>query len=326
MGKYTQISYEQRIKIECMLKNSFSITEIARQIGVHRSTVYRELQRNKGKRGYHALAAHTYAQERKERFGTKRKLTPVVKAFINDKLEQQWSPEQIWGYCKVHGIEMVSHETIYRYIWQDKRQGGQLYLHLRRGSKRYRKRYGKKDSRGRIPDRKSIEQRPLIVAKKERVGDWEVDTIVGKGHQGRIITMVERKTYFTVLAKVEKAKAEEIKKQIINALAPYKEKVYTLTSDNGKEFMLHQQIASKLEAEFYFTHPYAAWEKGLCENTNGLIRQYLPKSMNLNQITHKQLWMIADRLNHRPRKSLNWKTPLQVFMANFANNNVALES
>jgi IS30 family transposase len=158
------------------------------------------------------------------------------------------------------------------------------------------------------------------------VGDWEVDTLVGKGHQGGIIAMVERKSCFTVLAKVEKVHADEVKKQIVNALAPYKDKVYTLTSDNGMEFVRHAEIAQKLHADFYFTHPYAAWQKGLCENTIGLIRQYIPKSSRIKDIPIEQLVMIAKKLNKRPRRNLNWKTPMQIFMANFTNKNVALHT
>lgn len=328
MSKYTHFFYEQRIKLDMLLKKGISIKEISKELHVHRSTIYRELKRNGGKRGgYNAREAECYARERRRWLMRKRKLTDVMEKFIREKLEQeQWSPQQIEGYCKVHGMDMVSHETIYRYIWEDKKRGGTLYKHLRIRSKKYRKRYGKKDHRGKIPNKRSIEERPCIVEQKARVGDWEVDTLLGKGRQGRLITMVERKSYFTVLAKVEKGHAREVKKQIINALAPYKDKVHTLTSDNGLEFTMHESIAEKLNAEFYFTHPYSAWEKGLCENTNGLIRQYIPRTVSIREINPEQLAAIQKKLNTRPRKNLNWKTPMQVFMTNFVNQNVALDT
>jgi IS30 family transposase len=326
MCKYKQITDEQRIQIEILLKKQASKTEIAQLLGIHRATLYRELKRNAMKRGgYNARSAGQLAEERKERFRRHRGFTDKVKRFVVEKLNQEWSPEQIAGYCKANGIEMVSHETIYQFVYADKRAGGMLYKKLRIAAKPYRKRYGKRDCRGQIPGRISIDDRPPEVQQKLRYGDWEADTIIGKNHQGAILTLVERKSYFTLLRKLERTESRATKHQMINALAPFKENVLTITSDNGHEFYEHQEIARKLQADYYFTHPYSAWEKGINENTNGLLRQYLPKNANLKEIQPEQLAIIEHRLNTRPRKSLKWKTPLYVFMANFANtSDVAL--
>ena len=220
---------------------------------------------------------------------------------------------------------MLSHEQIYRYIYQDKKQGGQLYTFLRIASKPYRKRYGSYKRRIKIRNRVSIDHRPEVVDRRERVGDWEADTIVGKQQKGAILTLAERKSLFVQLSLLERRIAEKVKKQLVNLLAPYKQVVKTITSDNGSEFSEHQAIAQKLEAEFYFTHPYSAWEKGTNENINGLIRQYVPKDTWFKTLTMQQIKRIEYELNNRPRKTLGWKTPLQVFMANFTNNSVALE-
>lgn len=319
MGKYKQITPEQRIEIGILLKKEISKTEIACLLGVNRSTVHRELKRNKSKRGGYI---HYYAQQqsgkRKERFQNSRKFTEKMKEFVIEKLNEEWSPEQIVGYCNSNGIPTVSHETIYQYIYRDKKEGGNLYRKLRIASKPYRKRYGKYTRRGTIPNRVSIDQRPAEVQQKLHYGHWEADTILGKDRQGAVLTLVERKSYFTLLRKLERTESRLTKKQMINALAPFKEKVLTITSDNGHEFYEHLSIANKLQAAYYFTHPYSAWEKAINENTNGLIRQYLPKQTNLKEIPLSMLVHIENRLNNRPRKSLNWKTPLSVFIANFA--------
>jgi IS30 family transposase len=328
MRKYKQISKEQRFKMDALLKEAISKSRIAEQLGVDRSTIYRELKRNQGNRGhYHASKADEIAAIRKERFSDHRRFTAAMKKLIDEKLkQQQWSPEQIVNHCRLQGTGMVSHERIYQYIYDDKRSGGSLYRHLRIGSKPYRKRYGSYDHRGKIPDRISIEQRPTIVEQRERVGDWEVDTILGPDKPA-ILTIIERKTLFTLLIKLDATKADLTRTKIINALSSYKPLVHTITSDNGHEFYEHKTIAEKLGAQYFFTHPYSAWEKGTCENNNGLIRQYIPKKTPLSTIDQIQLNLIAQKLNSRPRKKLGFKNPLQVFMATFQNlNTVALGS
>jgi IS30 family transposase len=188
-----------------------------------------------------------------------------------------------------------------------------LYTHLRCQKKR-RKRYGKHDYRGKIPDRVSIEERPAIVEQRERLGDWEIDTLMGKGCHGALVSLVERKSRFTLLQSVDQCQAELVSQATISLLKPFAEKVHTITGDNGKEFTHHAQIAEALEAAFYFAHPYSAWERGTNENTNGLVRQYFPKNTNFLHSTFKEVLSVSDKLNHRPRKCLDFLTPCEVFL------------
>ncbi len=244
-----------------------------------------------------------------------------MKIFIQNKLQsEQWSPEQINGYCKANGIAMVSHEWIYQYVYNDLKEGGQLYTQLRTGHKRRRKRTHRKDKRGLIANRTSIHQRHAVVAEKQRYGDWEIDLIEGANHKSFALTLVERKSQFALIVKANDKQADTIQTKIINALAPYKELVHTITSDNGKEFANHEFVAQKLNANYYFADPYSSWQRGLNEYTNKLYRQYLPKKTKLNEYDIQYFVAITNKLNSRPRKLLGYKNPLQVFMANFKPN------
>ena len=322
---YRHLTQEQRYKLEALVKAGLKKSQIAIQLGVDRSTIYRELKRNKQKRGgYNGSFAQELSIERKERFSVQRKMNPSMEKYIIEKLsKEQWSPEQIKGYCADQSIDMVSHERIYQFIWEDKGQGGTLYNHLRTGDKKYRKRYGSgKINRG-IINRVSIEERPEIVDQKLRIGDWEIDTIIGKNHKGVIVIIVERKSGFFLMKKLNGKDAAVLAKAVIRLLAPFKSKVFTITSDNGLEFAEHELMAKKLEAEFYFAHPYSSWERGLSENTNKLVRQYIPKKTSFQNITDVRINEITMKINKRPRKKLGYKNPLFVFLSSF-NKNVAL--
>jgi IS30 family transposase len=224
------------------------------------------------------------------------------------------SPEQISGYLKNNHNIKVSHETIYQYVLADKANGGDLYKHLRHSSKKRKKRYGSNSKRGQIPGRVSIDNRPEIVDLKTRIGDWETDTIIGKNHKGALVTAVERKTKFTCIRYVPNKKADLVAEALIDMLTPFQDRVHTITTDNGKEFTQHQKISKTLKTNVYFAHPYHSWERGLNENTNGLIRQYFPKNYSFDNITPEDVIFVQDRLNKRPRKALNYKTPLEEFL------------
>lgn len=318
MCKYKQLSQEQRVQLEVLLRTKTPVSKIAMLLSVHRSTIYRELERNSGTQGgYRATYAQQFTNDRKERLSRPRKLDSLMEKQIQDGLKKRWSPEQICGYYRSQGMRMLSHEQIYRYIYKEKAKGGKLFEFLRIAKKTYRKRYGSTSKRGQIPDRISIDKRPDIVNARIRIGDWEADTIIGKDRKGAMLTLVERKSRFVQIALLDRRLASLVKTYIVNILAPYKPFVKTITSDNGTEFYQHKLIAKKLKADFYFTHPYSAWQKGTNENTNGLIRQYVPKNIALDTLSANQVKNIEQELNNRPRKLLNWKTPLQVFMANF---------
>jgi len=307
---YSQLTYEQRYLIYKLLKIGQKQTEIAKAVGVHKSTISRELKRNRGKRGYRYKQAQRMAERRENK--ARKRITAKDWSIIDLYLQREFSPEQTSHWVlRCYGIQ-VSHEWIYQYIWKDKQEGGQLYKHLRR-KKKYRKRSIKRDNRGRIPNQKSIEERPGVVERRERIGDWEADTIIGKGKKGAIVTLVDRKSRFLRMGLVEQRTKEAVKDTLIELLKDFP--VHTITFDNGKEFAAHEEIAKALDAETYFAHPYASWERGTNENTNGLIRQYIPKETNFRSLTTDDINLIELRLNIRPRKCLAF-TPPMIFLKN----------
>jgi IS30 family transposase len=312
--KYKQLTFEQRYTIECLLKTKQSKLLIAQTLGINLSSIYREIKRNsKPKGSYNSRYAQMLAKERKDLGHLKKRLSARMIRIIKEKLLLQWSPEQIKGWCDKQEYDMVSHERIYQYIWEDKKQGGTLYLDLRTGQKKYKKRYGVKSSRGQIPNRVSIEKRPKIVEEKTRVGDFESDLIIGKNQKGVLLTIIDRYSSFVFIENVKNKEAANVTKMTVNALAPHKKWVHTITNDNGKEFAEHQKIAEKLACSVFFAHPYSSWERGLNEYTNKLIRQYFPKNKTLENISQKRIWEVVEKLNNRPRKKLGYKTPKQVF-------------
>ena len=307
---YTQLTQEQRYQISALLKMDHNQTEISEVIGTHKSTICRELGRNCGQRGYRPKQAHHKALCRRNHGHFH--ILPETWDLIETKLRLDWSPEQISGWLQRLYAIQVSHEWIYQHILVDKQAGGELYRHLRCQKKR-RKRYGSYDRRGKLPNRVSIEERPVIVEQRQRIGDWEVDTIVGKGHHQGIVTLIERKSRFALLSKVEQRTADKVSKAMIDLLLPVSDRLHTITADNGKEFAEHERVAHELQVDFFFAHPNAAWERGANENMNGLVRQYIPKKCNFASVTNVELIHIMKRLNHRPRKCLDFMSPFEVF-------------
>jgi IS30 family transposase len=322
MKSYTQLTQEERYQIHALMKAGHNQTEIARILGRSKSTISREVRRNKGMRGYRPKQAHRFAQERR-RSKCFRRISDGVWDWVERLLREDWSPEQISLWLAQEKKLFISHEWVYQYILRDKRAGGGLYRHLRCQKPR-RKRYGCYDRRGRIPNQRSIEERPAIVERRSRIGDWELDTIIGKGHSGVLVSVTERKSRLTLLAKTPNKTAEAVREALLKLLTAHSDKVRTLTADNGKEFAHHEAIAKDLSADFYFAHPYASWERGLNENTNGLVRQYFPKDRDFSTITDNEVQSVMDKLNNRPRKCLGMKTPNQVFFG--INPPVALAS
>jgi len=301
---YTHLTQTERYQIYALMKAGHTQSEIASILERSKSTISRELSRNCGQRGYRPKQAHCSSVERRSMNAWT--IDDATWRFAQEKLLLQWSPEQISGHAA------ISPETVYQRVYADKRTGGLLWKNLR-CQKQRKKRYGKTDRRGIIPNRRSIETRPAIVETRSRIGDWEADTIIGKNHRQAIVSLVERKTGFTLIHKVERKTAQAVSKAMTTLLNPYHSKVYTVTSDNGREFARHEEIAAALKADFYFAHPYASWERGTNENTNGLIRQYFPKNRDFTTITQQEIDTAMERLNNRPRKRLGYQTPNQVF-------------
>lgn len=315
MGKsYTQLTEGERNQIYALLQVKKTQPEIARILGRDKGTISREIKRNTGLRGYRPKQAQRKAEERK-RIPRTQKMTEPVVDHIESKLNEEWSPEQVSGTMEKEVGVQVSHETIYQYVWEDKKIGGELYKKLRlAGTKKRRKKRGSKNTRGKIPNRTDIDQRPKIVDQKKRTGDWEADLVCGAHHKGFLVTLVERKHKYTLIGHVQQKQSRAVQQEIVSLLKEYQANVHTITFDNGLEFAGHEEIAKALECACYFAKPYHSWERGLNENTNGLIRQYFPKKIDLRNVTQLDLDFIMDRLNHRPRKTLEYKTPQELFV------------
>ena len=316
MSNYKQLTYEQRCQIEVLNKSGMTQREIADTVITSQPTVSRELKRNTGQRGYRHKQAQCKTKERRRNATKAVKMTDSMIAKVEQKLSEKWSPEQITGWLCDEQRESVSHERIYQYVWEDKRAGGELYTHLRRHGKSYHKRSNGKTSRGQIRNRVGIEERPDVVDEKSRIGDWEIDTVIGKGHSGALVTIVERATQFTLVANVPNKSAEAVTAATIELLSPYKGALHTITADNGKEFAYHEQLTAELGAAVYFARPYHSWERGLNENTNGLLRQYWPKNTDFKKVAGKDVLAVVTQLNQRPRKTLGFKSP-EVLMQNY---------
>jgi IS30 family transposase len=312
---YRHLTYEERCQIYALKKSGMPSSVIALEVGVNKSTINREILRNSGETGYRYKQAQQLSEvRRREASRAPNKMTDDYIAIIEDKLvNEQWSPEQISGWMKRHLAYSVSHECIYQHIWRDKQQGGNLYKHLRHASKKYSKRSAKHAGRGCIPGRVDIDERPKIVEEKQRIGDWELDTIIGRNHNGAIVSMVDRASKFTKLMIVPNKTSEAVTSAIIEALDPIKPFVLTMTADNGKEFAAHEELKQVLDAQVYFAKPYHSWERGLNEHTNGLVRQYFPKGTKFDSLRQDDVQKVESLLNSRPRKALDFQTPMEAF-------------
>ena len=308
------LTYAQRCQISALLASGQKQTQIASHFNVNRSTISREIQRNAHAQTYDHERAHQYATQRRSS-ASKRpyKMTPSCIAWVEDKLAQQWSPQQISGRYAEEKKGSISHETIYQHIWLNKKNGGTLWKQLRHNGKKYNRRKGKTAGRGLIPGRVDISERPAIVEEKSRIGDIEADTIIGAHHKGAIVSLVDRCTKFTKLILVEDKTSDAVSAAILHALSPMTGLIKTITFDNGKEFAKHHMISETTGAQCFFATPYHSWERGLNEHTNGLVRQYFPKGSAFDTLSHADVSRVESLLNNRPRKCLGYKTPLELF-------------
>jgi transposase, IS30 family len=313
MKPYKQLTREQRYQISGLKKAGLNQSQIADELVVHKSTISREFRRNKGRRGWHPKQAQELRDERRKNCANAQRHSLLEWTEVERLIRQDISPEQASQRLALEGGLQISHESIYLHIYADKRRGGDLWRHLRCQKPR-RKRYASgQERRGTIKNRVGIDERPVIVEQKNRIGDWEGDTVIGKNHRGALVTLAERKSRYILAAQVPDKQASGVTAAVTRLLRPHKGKCYTMTFDNGKEFAEHETIAAELDADVYFAHPYHSWERGLNENSNGLLRQYFPKGMELVEVTQEQVQWAVDRLNHRPRKVLGFRTPFEVF-------------
>ena len=313
--KNKHLSQEERYQIHALLRRGVSFARIGAELQRSGTTISREVNRNAGARGYTPVKAHAKAKARQTSRRCARQISAAQWLHVQACLRLFLSPEQVSGRLRLEGAFTISHEAIYQHIYQDKRNGGDLITYLRCQKVR-RKRYASgQERRGVLRDRVCIDQRPPIVQRKSRIGDWEGDTVIGKGHRGALVTLVERKSRYTLSSRVASKHSEGVTQAVIELLRPHKHLCHTVTFDNGKEFAEHAFIGKCLEADIYFAHPYHSWERGLNENTNGLLRQHFPKSTNFLNISDQAVQDAVHHLNHRPRKCLGFRTPHEVFHA-----------
>lgn len=310
---YQHLTQHERYQIHALRRQGISVARIAGELQRSVSTIWRELRRNSGAAGYKPAAAQSRARARQCERRNARHFSPEQWAHVSAYLRLHLSPEQAAGRLKLEKAISISPESIYQRVYQDKARGGDLADYLRCQKSR-RKRYASgRERRGVLLNRTSIELRPAVVDRRSRIGDWEGDTIIGKGHQGVLLTLVERKSRYTLACQLDSRHSAGVGQAVIDLLRPYKAQCKTLTFDNGKEFAEHEFIAQCLDAKVYFAHPYCSWERGLNENHNGLLRQFFPKQSNLLKVTQHQVDEAVHRLNHRPRKCLGYRTPHEVF-------------
>ena len=318
---YNHLTRGERLRIRQLRTESNSLAFIAQALGRSKSTISEELRRNQYRGSYVPAMADSMARKRRKQPRRQRKIDcPELRADVEAGLARQWSPEQIAGRLRRDfprsPARRISHEAIYQWLWEDKRAGGTWHRHLRQSNRKRKKRRTGRESRGRIIGRVGIEQRPASVDSRRFMGDWEGDTVVGHRHQGLVATWVERKSRYTCLALMEDKKAKTLNHAILarfkaNPSLPMR----TTTLDNGREFSDHAVLAEAWGAKIFFARPYHSWERGLNENTNGLLRQYFPKGTNFLQVTTQRLAEVEELLNNRPRKILAYRTPAEVMAA-----------
>lgn len=314
--KYRQVTTEERYSISILRRQGLNQSEIGRELGRDKSTISRELRRNANAWGIYRPSKAVEktngrrSRSRKKPQFTEKEFVPVVKM-----LEEKWSPEQISGALRERGELMISHETIYRYIWENKWNGGDWYTHLRQSPKKRRKRYRSFDRRGVMTGKRPIDKRPLSAHNRSRIGHFEIDTLLGRGSKHCVLTMVDRKTGYLIMRKLRERTTAEVNNALRTVLRREKWAIKTITADNGTEFHQYKKIEKKTWVKFYFAKPYHSWERGSNENTNGLIRQYLPKNKSMAKVTQYDCNAIARSLNRRPRKRYEYKAPEEIYVS-----------
>ena len=315
--QYHQITSEERYAIAALRRQGLSVRSIARDLARAPSTISREVARNRRSHdgGYRAFSACERTSARRRRSRRNERVTAEAWELVERYLRLDWSPEQVAGFLRTQGLLRISHETIYVHVWREKRAGGELWRHLRQAGKRRRKRYGAYDSRGRLTGKRHISERPADVETREVVGHWEIDTVKGDDQaRHSVVTLVDRATGYLVIGKLERHTARDATARIVELIGRHRGLVATVTADNGTEFHSYAEIEAATGARFYFATPHHSWERGTNENTNGLLRQYLPKRQSMAHVTQADCDALAAKLNTRPRKRLGYKTPEECYV------------
>lgn len=318
MSTYRQLTSGERHELSALRKQGLRPAEIARALGRHRSTICREIRRNSRKDGgYRPSTADQMTRGRRSRSRRNQRFTTADWELVERWLREDFSPEQVAGWLRRFRLLSISHETIYGYVWDDKRRGGSLYRHLRGAQKQRRKRYGHYDSRGRLAGKKPIADRPPGAHNRSRIGHLEGDTVLGTDKHC-IVTLVDRKTGYLMIGKLKARTVTELNRAAIQLIHNTARRIRSVTVDNGTEFHGYKAIELATGADFFFATPHHSWERGTNENTNGLIRQYAPKKTSLARLSQADCDSIALRLNNRPRKRLGFRTPAECYLFNSA--------
>lgn len=318
--RYHQITREERYTLATLRKQTprLSGAAMAALLGRHRSTIIREFRRNSARYdgAYRPSVAQERTNGRRSRSRRNTRFSSEDWKLIGWLLGQLLSPEQISGRLREEGLLQISHETIYKHVWNDKARGGHLWLFLRQRL-RYRKRYGRYERRGRVAGKRHISDRPAVVEQRNEIGHWEMDTVLGTGDQHCVVSLVERASGTLLLGKARSRKAAHVTAKLIELIEAHPALFKTITADNGTEFHSYREVEAATGVTIYFATPYHSWERGTNENTNGLIRQYLPKRTSLKTVTQARCNAIAAALNNRPRKRYRFRTPLEQLQKDF---------
>lgn len=312
---YHQITSEERYILATLRKQGFNQAEIARELGRHRSTICRELKRNSARWDGHYRPSKAIERTagRRSRSRRNQRFTRTDLQHVDSLLRRRFSPKQISGRLRQQRTLSISHETIYRHVWRDRILGGSLYTYLRGARKKRRKRYGAYDSRGRLAGKRHISERPLAAEQRSEIGHWEIDTVIGQGSRHCLVTIVDRKTRYLVIGKLRARTKEHTNHRTLRLMRRHPHRFKTITADNGTEFHDYAQIEHATGIAFYFATPHHSWERGTSENTNGLIRQYVPRGTSMAKLSQHRCNAIARELNDRPRERLGFKTPQECF-------------
>lgn len=314
--RYHQLTSGERYMLQALRLQGLNNAQIARQLGRHRSTIGRELKRNCYGRRYQPGEADGAARARRSKSRRRWYFSDTHLQMAISLIRLDWSPKEVSGWFKRHRIFAISHQTLYRYIWYNRWCGGRLYRHLRQAGKIRRKRYGAYDSRGVMAGKRHVSERPKTAQDRSWIGHWEIDTVMGSNDQHCIVTLVERKTKYLIIGKLKARTTAELNRRVIKLIRREQRRVRTIAADNGTEFHDYTAIEDATGVKFYFCTPHHSWERGLNENTNGLIRQYLPKGQSMAKLTQRDCNAIARKLNTRPRELLSFKTPEECYATN----------
>lgn len=310
--RYRRVTQEDRLGIKAYLEAGLNQSAIADKLGFHKSTVSREVGRNRGGRGYRPQQAQRFTDERQEYRRRPRKMLPEMIERIEVKLRLKWSPEQISNRFRVEGTPTVAAETIYRHIYSDRGRGGELWRHLRWSRRQRKRRFPSEERRGKIQNATPIADRPGQANKRRKRGHWERDTMIGKNRKTAILALVDRKTRFNRFARLNRRLAAGVTNKTVKLLEGLP--CRSITNDRGQEFSDHERLAKKLNVSVYFCDPYSSYQRGTNENRIGILRQYFPKRTDLSNVHWRTLKKVELEINNRPMKVLDWRTPYEAML------------